>query len=182
MALREVTELEEAVKVALDQVKITETLIIVTADHSHSFTMNGYPKRGNDILGFANNELEPQTKPYETLTYANGPGFVHHKINNTNSNATWISVDNDPTRSNPFYQFFSPMYLADDTHGGEDVGVYAIGKKIFFTLSYMLSYVSFQLLIHFKYNSNYLLMYINFFQDHTHIYSEVHLSKIILLM
>ncbi|KAK0087435.1 hypothetical protein PV325_000991 [Microctonus aethiopoides] len=127
LALREVTELEEAIKVALDQVKITETLIIVTADHSHSFTMNGYPKRGNDILGFANNELEPQTKPYETLTYANGPGFIHHKINNTNSNATWISVDNDPTRSNPFYQFFSPMYLADDTHGGEDVGVYAIG-------------------------------------------------------
>ncbi|KAK0162195.1 hypothetical protein PV327_008549 [Microctonus hyperodae] len=127
LALREVTELEEAVKVALDQVKITETLIIVTADHSHSFTMNGYPNRGNDILGFANNELGPQTKPYETLSYANGPGFVHHKINNTNSNATWISVENDPTRSNPFYQFFSPMYLVDDTHGGEDVGVYAIG-------------------------------------------------------
>ncbi|XP_044016281.1 alkaline phosphatase 4-like [Aphidius gifuensis] len=127
LALREVTELDEAVKVALSQVNIEETLIIVTADHSHAFTMNGYPTRGNDILGFANNKSDKNVKPYETLTYANGPGYWHHRINNTNSTSTWIAVEDDQTRNNPFYQFFSGMPLKDDTHGGEDVGVYAIG-------------------------------------------------------
>ena len=28
-----------------------ETLIVVTGDHSHSFTITGYPKRGNPIEG-----------------------------------------------------------------------------------------------------------------------------------
>lgn len=128
LALREVSELEEAVLAALQQVKLEETLIIITADHSHSFTMNGYPSRGNDILGFANNQNDPAIKPYETLTYANGPGFVHHRRNDSdNVNETWIPVDQDQTRDEPFYTHMAAMYLKDETHGGEDVGVYAIG-------------------------------------------------------
>ena len=110
--------------------KREETLIIVTADHSHAFTLNGYPERGADILGFAN-----QTKnipPYETLSYANGPGFLYHRINeSTNVNETWRPVEKDKTRNNPFYQHFAGKYLKDETHGGEDVGLYAIGAHIF---------------------------------------------------
>lgn len=128
LALREVSELEEAVLAALQQVNLEETLMIVTADHSHSFTMNGYPKRGNDILGFANDPTNADIRAYETLSYANGPGFYHHRRNDSTSvNETWILVDQDTTRDEPFYTQMAGMYLKDETHGGEDVGVYAIG-------------------------------------------------------
>jgi len=128
LALRELYELEEAVKAALQLVKLEETLIIVTADHSHSFTFNGYPMRGNDIFGFGN-QTEMQI-PYETLSYANGPGFFYHRRNDsTNVNETWRNVIEDPTRGDPFYRHFAGYYQKDETHGGEDVGVYAIGKK-----------------------------------------------------
>lgn len=127
MALRELYELEEAVKVALRLVNLEETLIIVTADHSHAFTLNGYPTRGNDILGFGN---KPDQKPYETLSYANGPGYFYHRRNDSNNvNETWRKIEEDPNRNDPFYRHFAPIYLKDETHGGEDVGVYAIGKK-----------------------------------------------------
>ncbi|XP_072756931.1 alkaline phosphatase 4 isoform X2 [Anoplolepis gracilipes] len=125
LALRELYELEEAVKVALRLVSLEETLIIVTADHSHSFTLNGYPVRGNDILGFANKSNQ---ESYETLSYANGPGFFYHRRNDSkNVNETWRNVIEDSTHNDPFYMHFAGKYLKDESHGGEDVGVYAIG-------------------------------------------------------
>ncbi|CAL7937305.1 unnamed protein product [Xylocopa violacea] len=128
MALRELSELEEAILVALQLVKLEETLVIVTADHSHSFTINGYPNRGNDILGFANDPNKPNGTFYETLSYINGPGFFHHRRNDsTNVNDTWNPVDRDETRDDPFYTHMAGIYLKDETHGGEDVGVYAAG-------------------------------------------------------
>ena len=52
-ALGETVEFSNAVRVARALVKQDETLLIVTADHSHVLTMAGYPTRGNDILGLA---------------------------------------------------------------------------------------------------------------------------------
>ena len=43
--------LDAAIETALKKVKIEETLIVVTADHSHSMSINGYPERGNPIEG-----------------------------------------------------------------------------------------------------------------------------------
>ncbi|KAH3769928.1 hypothetical protein DPMN_171207 [Dreissena polymorpha] len=50
-ALYDTLAFEEAVQVVMDTTREEETLIIVTADHSHVLTINGYPHRGNGILG-----------------------------------------------------------------------------------------------------------------------------------
>ncbi|XP_078049409.1 alkaline phosphatase 4 [Augochlora pura] len=129
LALREVSELEEAILAALQQVSLDDTLVIVTADHSHSFTINGYPQRGNDILGFGNDPKKAKVvQTYETLSYANGPGFFYHRRNDSgNVNETWRNPEQDKTRDEPLYPQMAGMYMESETHGGEDVGVYAAG-------------------------------------------------------
>lgn len=51
MALHETVALDDAVARVLALTSEEETLSIVTADHSHSLSFNGYPFRGNSILG-----------------------------------------------------------------------------------------------------------------------------------
>ena len=45
-------ELEAAVEVARNLTSPQDSLILVTADHSHALTINGYARRGADILGY----------------------------------------------------------------------------------------------------------------------------------
>ena len=42
---------DRAITRALELTDSEETLIIVTADHSHVMTMAGYPSRGVDVRG-----------------------------------------------------------------------------------------------------------------------------------
>jgi len=60
-AMRDMQALNDAVKTAKEKAG-DDTLIIVTADHSHVFVMQGYPSRGNPILGLVDNrgrDLDP---------------------------------------------------------------------------------------------------------------------------
>ncbi len=50
-ALTDTIEFARAVKAALQKTDSKDTLIIVTADHSHVLTIAGYPTRGNPIFG-----------------------------------------------------------------------------------------------------------------------------------
>jgi alkaline phosphatase len=50
-ALQETSELDDAVTYAARVTNPDDTLIIVTADHSHTLTISAYPERGADILG-----------------------------------------------------------------------------------------------------------------------------------
>lgn len=138
-ALNDTIELSKAVQVAMDKTSIEDTLIIVTADHSHVFTIAGYPKRGNPILGkvVAVGSEEPSLAadgmPYTTVGYANGLGF-RDLGDETNADAAYLeapavgrydltAVD---TTSAGFHQE-AAVPLGSETHAGEDVGVYAIG-------------------------------------------------------
>ena len=51
LSLEETAEFARAVQVAVSLTNATDTLIVVTADHSHTLTVSGYPVRGNPIFG-----------------------------------------------------------------------------------------------------------------------------------
>jgi len=130
-----------AVQTAIDKVNREDTLIIVTADHSHTLTMAGYPTRGNPILGHVVSVDERGApmdepypafdgKPYTTLTYANGPGHARHgsiaerEAKGGTPGRTDTSAI-DTTSKDYFQESLVPLY--SETHGGEDVAIYAIG-------------------------------------------------------
>lgn len=143
-ALNETAELSKAVAMADALTDDTETLIIVTADHSHVFTMAGYPVRGNPILGKVKESdgkggdkgytLGADGKPFTTLGYANGRGFMDLK-GETNAGASYghevhksgrVDLTNIDTTSSGFHQEATVPY-SYETHGGEDVAIYAKG-------------------------------------------------------
>ena len=77
----------DAVQAALNMTSSKDTLIVVTADHSHVMTVNGYPKRGNPILGIAGIS-EKDKLPYTTLLYTNGPSYHLENGKRRDLNAT----------------------------------------------------------------------------------------------
>jgi alkaline phosphatase len=138
-ALNDAIELSKAVQVAIDATSEEDTLIIVTADHSHVFTIAGYPKRGNPILGKVigvdqtTESLASDGMPYTTVGYTNGLGF-RDLGDETNADASYLDApvtgrvdltDIDTTTAGFHQESLVP--LGSETHAGEDVGVFAIG-------------------------------------------------------
>ncbi|XP_062558481.1 membrane-bound alkaline phosphatase-like [Armigeres subalbatus] len=123
LALDETAEYSKAVNLARELTDEGDTLIVVSSDHSHTMTYNGYTKRGQDVLGIADIS-ERDGLPYTTLSYANGPGYTDTY---TDGNpAERIDITNiDYTQINQRYLATAP--LSSEAHGGEDVTVYASG-------------------------------------------------------
>ncbi|WAR14887.1 PPBT-like protein, partial [Mya arenaria] len=119
-ALHEVIAFDDAIRTGVTKTSESDTLIVTTADHSHVFTMGGYPSRGNDIFG-EHLKLAGDSQPFTTLGYTNGPGGYATGLNESRPNLT--SVD---TGHKDFVQQ-SGVKLESETHGGEDVGIYARG-------------------------------------------------------
>ncbi|MDH4020175.1 MAG: alkaline phosphatase [Xanthomonadales bacterium] len=117
----------DAVAIADEMTDLNDTLIIVTADHSHTFNFSGYPTRGNPILGkvdsgdsAGNPTLMGDEKPFTTLGYYVGPG------------ADWVGgqrpdLSEVDTVNDKNYIQQAAIPAEDDAHGGEDVAVYARG-------------------------------------------------------
>ncbi|XP_063825793.1 alkaline phosphatase-like [Ostrinia nubilalis] len=119
-ALDETAEFAKAVEAAVRMVNLEETLIVVTSDHSHTMTYSGYSKRGTDILGFTNKMNASDNLPYTTLSYANGPGYRPHVQDKRHN----MEADD---LSNLNYTYPSLVPTPRETHGGEDVAVFARG-------------------------------------------------------
>ncbi|XP_023312076.1 membrane-bound alkaline phosphatase-like [Anoplophora glabripennis] len=113
-ALDETVELSKAIEKALEMTNEDDTLIVVTADHAHTLSMSGYPERNNGIFDIAGTDTNGYG--YLTLNYANGPGY---KPNGHR-------VDSDDTNDKD-YQFPGIYNLTSETHGADDVGIFANG-------------------------------------------------------
>lgn len=71
-ALDEMLEFDAAVETAVRLTDTQDTLIVVTADHSHTLSMSGYANRGTPILGLDASQRDSDGIPYSTLNYAIG--------------------------------------------------------------------------------------------------------------
>jgi alkaline phosphatase len=122
-ALHETSDLDDAVIHAVQVANPDDTLIIVTADHSHTLTFAAFPERGADIVGTGS--VLPQLYGYDFLSYANGPGFAAHKSSNC-SEGYWRTVS-DEERQDLRYRPFAGRHSDKETHAGEDVPVFSRG-------------------------------------------------------
>lgn len=151
-ALKDTQAFDAAIKKADELTNDADTLIVVTADHSHTLTIGGYPFRNNPILGLtreANNAtgdvettdaVDLLGKPYTTLLYANGLGFATGvagediygaKTDKTttvpgslgNPRANLVGVDT----ANMDYHQEALVPTSAETHAGEDVMIFAKG-------------------------------------------------------
>ncbi len=138
-ALTDTIEFSKAIQKTIDSVDMRDTLIIVTADHSHVFTIAGYPKRGNPILGKVVSvgsdqpALAADGMPYTTVGYMNGLGF-RDLGDETDSDAAYglpidtgrIDLTGVNTEASGYHQE-ALVPLGSETHAGEDVAIYGKG-------------------------------------------------------
>jgi alkaline phosphatase len=148
-ALTDAIAFSDAVRASSEATAGSDTLILVTADHSHTLSFAGYPKRGNPILGkvvgssgedgspgYATDALG---LPYTTLSYANGPGYAGatdeqpegpkrfpHGVSGAQTASGRPRLAEVDT-GHPDYLQEATMPGSSETHGGDDVGVWASG-------------------------------------------------------
>ncbi len=141
-ALSDTVAFSDAVQKALEKVDLNDTLVIVTADHSHTFTIAGYPKRGNPILGKVvapgktAPDLASDSRPYTTVGYANGLGYHQNQAGDAvykqvarSGRIEDLSAVN--TEDPNFHQEANVPLQGGETHGGEDVAVFAGGPRAY---------------------------------------------------
>ncbi|HRN60920.1 MAG TPA: alkaline phosphatase [Luteimonas sp.] len=149
-ALDETTAMSRAVRAAAEMTSADDTLIIVTADHSHTLGFVGYPRRGNPILGKVIGGLGEDADPNDyardafglpvtTLVYANGPGYTgasdrqpagtkrHMHVPRRFEPATGRPDLTHVDTTDPDFMQEALVPLASETHGGDDVGIWARG-------------------------------------------------------
>lgn len=123
-ALEDTIAFDAAIQRALGLVDLKNTLIVVTADHDHTMTFNGYAHKGNPILGKVTDIKKTTISggspvlataadglPYTTLVFGNG---------STPRPTNRVDTTNVDTTTNTYQQEVG-VPLASETHGGGDV-------------------------------------------------------------
>ena len=128
-ALEDTVAFDLAIARALELTDPSETLIIVTADHSHTMTIAGYPKRNNPILGVVASGTGTAARaadglPYTTLSYANGQSACRPVDGELDCSRQDLS-EVDTTAAD--FQQPTLTFLQSETHAGEDVAIFASG-------------------------------------------------------
>ena len=149
-ALTDTIALSDAVRAAAEMTSADDTLILVTADHSHTLSFAGYPVRGNPILGKVRGSSgeggdagdyarDATGLPYTTLSYANGPGHVgaseqqpegskrHPHYASGYQPAKGRPDLTDVDTAHPDYLQEALVPASAESHGGDDVGLWARG-------------------------------------------------------
>lgn len=132
-ALEDTVAFDDAIKRALGLVDLKNTLVVVTADHDHTMTINGYSHKGNNILGKVTDIKKTAVQkapvlataadnlPYTTLVFGNGA--VRKPARDDLS-----AVD---TGADDYYQEVGVKLGSagayPETHGGGDVMLFSSG-------------------------------------------------------
>jgi alkaline phosphatase len=140
-ALHDTVAFDNAIKAAIAKVKetdpnMTNTLIVVTADHDHTLLMQGYAKTTGKttatspgILGLLRSYVDgalgkdADGSPFTILGFGNGPNRI--------SDRTTVAALDDATVSANDYLQESAIRTGtgSETHGGADVFLGAIGMS-----------------------------------------------------
>lgn len=159
-ALTDADAFDQAIAAAVAAVDLRDTLIIVTADHSHVFTIAGYPLRPIEDLGyplpegtdidpgyldapdsnildvaydFTGTAVEPLTDsngvPYTVLSYANGSSYRGSaRVDPRMDSFPGLNGSDVFGPTDPNYLQEVTVPLGSETHSGEEVSIYAIGR------------------------------------------------------
>ncbi|XP_044739893.1 alkaline phosphatase-like [Chrysoperla carnea] len=134
-ALDETLAMETALLAAMSMINPSETLLVLTADHSHVMTMGGQATpRGQPVLGPDSKISDVDGQLYSLLLYGNGPGYSVPRSIPAN-------ISTSEEQRNSVHGSAVPRQWA--THGGEDVPVYALGPlaTTLFTGTFDQSYI-----------------------------------------
>ena len=153
-SLSDTVEFDQAIASAVRMVDLKDTLIIVTADHSHVFNIAGYPLREHDDIAYDFGAVPPEG--YRNMKY-HGILDVVYDVNSATGEVsesrdaygtpyTTLLYGNGPGfrgvrgtgnavdprdepigPDHPDYLQEAAVPLGSETHAGEEVAIYAIG-------------------------------------------------------